>query len=261
MNKINLLFEKKQNNILSIYYTAGFPNLNDTGDILNELINNGVDMIEVGIPFSDPLADGPTIQHSGEVALNNGMNLKLLFQQLSNCKLNEINQPIILMGYLNPILQFGFEQFCIAASEIGVSGVIIPDLPMEEYLEKYKLIFNKCNIKNIFLITPQTSKERIKIIDDNSNSFIYMVSSAATTGNTAEINQSQENYFKSIKSMQLKNPTLIGFGISNAISFKKACEYSQGAIVGSAFIKQISSNNDFKTSIKQFVHTLKNYKL
>ncbi len=238
MNRINKLFQEKKNNILSIYFTAGFPKLDDTNVILNELSAAGADMIEIGIPFSDPLADGPTIQHSSEVALKNGMTLKLLFEQLStaNCQL-----PTLLMGYLNPVLQFGVENFCKKAKELGISGVILPDLPMDEYLKDYKSIFDKYNLKNIFLITPQTSGKRIRYIDDNSDGFIYMVSSSSTTGVKEGIDTDKEKYFKRIKEMNLKNPIVVGFGIGNKKSFQKACEYANGAIIGSAFIKHLES--------------------
>ncbi|MFH1005378.1 MAG: tryptophan synthase subunit alpha [Bacteroidota bacterium] len=241
-------------NIFSIYFTAGFPNLKDTNLILNELEKTGADMIEIGMPFSDPLADGPIIQHSNKVALKNGMNLKLLFKQLStaNCQL-----PILLMGYLNPVLQFGVKSFCKCASEVGVSGVIIPDLPMEEYLNDYKFIFNKYDIKNIFLITPQTSEARIKMIDDNTDGFIYLVSSASTTGTNTEMNDEKEKYFSRIKKMNLKNPLMIGFGISNKKSFAKACEYANGAIIGSAFIRAIENNNNLNKSINHFIKTIR----
>ena len=248
MNKIDALFKEKKN-IFSIYFTAGFPKLDDTNIILTELEKAGADMIEIGIPFSDPLADGPTIQHSSEVALKNGMSLKLLFEQLSiiNCQL-----PILLMGYLNPVLQFGAENFCKKANDVGVSGIIIPDLPMDEYISEYKTFFKKYNLKNIFLITPQTSEKRIRLIDENSNGFIYMVSSPSTTGAKSGIDNAQEEYFKKVKSMKLKNPLMIGFGISDKQSFAKACEYANGAIIGSAFIKALEN----KISVNDFIKTI-----
>ena len=254
MNKINELFQEKKNKILSIYFTAGFPKLDDTNIILDELVKAGVDMIEVGIPFSDPLADGPVIQHSSEVALKNGMNLKLLFDQLqtANCKL-----PTLLMGYLNPILQFGVENFCKQASEVGVSGVILPDLPMDEYLKDYKSIFDKYNLKNIFLITPQTSEKRIRTIDEHSDGFIYLVSSSSTTGVKNGIDPEKEKYFSRIKAMKLKNPLMIGFGIADKQSFAKACEYANGAIIGSAFIKAIENGKNLKNDISSFIKSIK----
>lgn len=269
MNRINKLFKEKKKNILSVYFTAGFPKRNDTITILNELESNGVDLIEIGMPFSDPLADGPTIQRSSEIALENGMTVKLLFNQLKNIRKNPpattkattpplsrgINGqiPLILMGYLNPVLQYGIIKFCKDASALGIDGVIIPDLPMQEYLDEYKKTFEKYGLKNVFLITPQTTTDRIRLIDKHSNGFIYMVSSASTTGAKEGIQKDQETYFKRIKAMKLKNPLMIGFGISDKKTFSKACEYANGAIIGSAFIKAVDNKNDLKKSIKQFV--------
>jgi tryptophan synthase alpha chain len=253
MNRINKLFQEKKKDILSIYFTAGFPQLNDTVSIINELENVGVDMIEIGMPFSDPLADGPTIQRSSEIALKNGMSIKLLFEQLSQSSIKNSQSALLLMGYLNPVLQYGIEKFCKDASALGIDGVIIPDLPMQEYLDEYKTIFEKYNLKNIFLITPQTSESRIRLIDEHSNGFIYMVSSASTTGGNSAIGEEQENYFKRIHSMKLKNPLMIGFGISNNQTFSKACEYANGAIIGSAFIKVINDSKDLKKDINEFV--------
>ena len=201
MNRINKLFQEKKKDILSIYFTAGFPQLNDAKTIINELTANGVDMIEIGMPFSDPLADGPTIQKSSEIALENGMTIKLLFKQLENLRNGNPKIPLILMGYLNPVLQYGIDKFCKDASALGIDGVIIPDLPMQEYMDEYKSIFEKYNLKNIFLITPQTSERRVKLIDNNSDGFIYMVSSASTTGGVNAIGTEQENYVKRIQQM------------------------------------------------------------
>ena len=253
MNVINKLFQDKKQNIFSVYFTAGFPNLNDTTTIIRELEKNGVDMIEIGMPFSDPLADGPTIQRSSEIALENGMTIKLLFEQL---KIVNSKIPLILMGYLNPVLQYGIEKFCKDASVIGVSGVIIPDLPLQEYVDEYKSIFEKYDLKNIFLITPQTSEKRIRLIDEHSDGFIYMVSSASTTGTKNEIGVEQESYFNRIKTMNLKNPTVIGFGIHNNQTFSKACEYTNGAIIGSAFIKAIDGSKDMEKNISVFVRNI-----
>ena len=253
MNRINKLFKEKKKNILSVYFTAGFPKLNDTVFIINELKNNGVDLIEIGMPFSDPLADGPTIQRSSEIALENGMTIKLLFKQLKNFRNRTSEIPLILMGYLNPVLQYGMEKFCKDAAALGIDGVIIPDLPMQEYLDEYKKMFEKHRLKNIFLITPQTSDSRIRFIDKHTDGFIYMVSSASTTGAKEGIGKGQENYFKRIKAMKLKNSLMIGFGISDHKTFSKACEYANGAIIGSAFIKAIDSKNDLKGNIKAFV--------
>ena len=251
-NKLENLFKNKKN-ILSIYFTAGFPKLNDTALILDGLQKSAVDMIEVGIPFSDPLADGPTIQHSSEVALKYGMTLKLLFEQLSKSQIRNSKSSVLLMGYLNPVLQFGIENFCRKANETGVSGIIIPDLPMDEYLSEYKKIFDKYNLRNIFLITPQTSIARIRLIDKHSEGFIYMVSSASTTGVKNGIDSDQEKYFSRIKKMNLKNPLMIGFGISDNKSFYKACEYANGAIIGSAFIKYLENGG----GVKDFISGIK----
>lgn len=253
MNRINKLFKEKKKNILSVYFTAGFPKLNDTNSIINELINSGTDLIEIGMPFSDPLADGPTIQRSSEIALENGMTIKLLFSQLKNFRNRTSAIPLILMGYLNPVLQYGIEKFCKDAAALGMDGVIIPDLPMQEYLDEYKKTFERYGLKNIFLITPQTSESRIRFIDKHTDGFIYMVSSASTTGAKEGIGKEQENYFKRIKAMKLKNPLMIGFGISDNKTFSKACEYANGAIIGSAFIKAIDNKNDLKGNIKTFV--------
>ena len=256
MNKLDKLFKEKKDHILSIYFTAGFPKLDDTNNVIQELQENGVDMIEVGMPFSDPLADGPTIQHTSEVALENGMSIRLLFDQLSKSEIKNSKAAILLMGYLNPVLQYGIEKFCQDASALGVDGVILPDLPMQEYLDEYKPVFEKYKLKNIFLITPQTSDNRIRFIDEHSKSFIYMVSSSSTTGAKGEIKDAQEAYFKRIQSMKLKNPTLIGFGISDGKTFEKACEYAGGAIIGSAFVKALDENGDLKNSIGQFIKNI-----
>ena len=257
MNRIEKLFKNKNRNILSIYFTAGFPGLDDTAAIINQLQNSGVDLIEIGIPFSDPLSDGPTIQHSNEIALKNGMNLKILFDQLRDIR-KSIKIPLVLMSYFNPVLQYGIENFCKIANESGIDGVIIPDLPVQNYLEEYKSIFEKNNLFNILLITPQTSESRIKIIDDISKGFIYMVSSSSITGAKSEISNNQKNYFKKIKSMNLKNPTLIGFGISDKNSFNEACEFGNGAIIGSSFIQAIQKNGELQTSIRNFINNIKN---
>ncbi len=254
MNSLDKLFKEKSTSILSIYFTAGFPKLDDTSIILEELEKSGVDMIEIGIPFSDPLADGPVIQQSSEVALKNGMTLKLLFEQLGKVK---IKVPTLLMGYLNPILQFGVENFCVEAKSVGVSGVILPDLPVDVYLKEYKAIFDKHDLKNIFLITPQTSESRIRFIDDNTGGFIYMVSSSSTTGVKEGIESDKESYFKRIKAMNLKNPLMIGFGIGDKASLNKACEYASGAIIGSAFIKCIGGENNLRGGVGSFVKTIR----
>lgn len=256
MNKINKLFGEKKNNVFSVYFTAGFPALNDTPIIMQQLEKNGVDMIEIGMPFSDPLADGPTIQGSSEVALENGMSINLLFEQLSKIDIKNAKPAMVLMGYLNPVMQYGIENFCKKASELGIDGVIIPDLPMQEYLDEYKSIFDKYKLKNIFLITPQTSDARIRFIDEHSDGFIYMVSSASTTGAKQGVQEGQQQYFKHIQDMKLKNPTMIGFGISDNTSFINACKYANGAIIGSAFITAVNKSNDLKKDIADFANRI-----
>ena len=254
MNRIN---QKVQENkkLLSIYFTAGYPNLNDTVSIIQELEKSGVDMIEIGLPFSDPLADGPTIQESSTQAIENGMTTKLLFEQLKDIR-KTVEIPLIIMGYFNPMMQFGVEKFCQKCNEVGIDGLIIPDLPLEEYLSEYQAIFEKYNLKNVFLITPQTSNERIVQIDSVSDSFIYMVSSAAVTGSQSGFGTEQINYFERISNLNLKNPQIIGFGINNKETFEQATSYQKGAIIGSAFIKFIANNSINK--IAEFIQKIRN---
>lgn len=254
-NRINQLFEKKTENILSVYFTAGFPHLNNTVQIIQELEKNGVDLIEIGIPFSDPTADGPTIQHSSELALKNGMSLKLLFEQLKDIR-KSVEIPLILMGYFNPVLQFGIERFCKKCKETGIDGTILPDLPLDEFEENYKEIFRRNNLHNILLITPQTSEKRIRKIDEASNGFIYMVSSSSTTGAGKKVEDFHQDYFERMKQMNLKNPRLIGFGISDSSTFRNACKYANGAIIGSAFVKSIDKELTLEKSISFFVHQI-----
>jgi tryptophan synthase alpha chain len=256
MNRIKQLFNKKQKDILSIYFTAGYPNLNDTGKIIKGLEKNGIDLIEVGIPFSDPMADGPTIQKSSTIALKNGMNLKLLFEQIKEVR-KEAKLPLILMGYLNPIMQYGIENFCKKCKEVGVDGAIIPDLPFNEYISEYKSIFDTCNIKIIMLITPETSEERIRLIDNNTDGFIYMVSSASTTGAQKNFDNKKLEYFQKINSMKLRNPRLIGFGISNKATLKAAQSNANGAIIGSKFITLLKESNTIEKAIQELKNTLK----
>jgi tryptophan synthase alpha chain len=256
MNRIDQLFKVKQQRVLNVYFTAGYPRLNDTMAILESLEQSGADLIEVGIPFSDPVADGPTIQESNGIALDNGMTLKLLMEQLADMR-KTVSVPVVLMGYINPIVQYGIEKFCAKCAETGVDGLILPDLPMFEYLETYKPMFEAHGIYNIFLITPQTAEARIRQIDENSNGFIYMVSSASTTGAKASISTDQSAYFARVKAMNLKNPTLIGFGISNAETFDKACTNANGAIIGSAFIKALGQEGELKENIEEFIHSIK----
>lgn len=247
-NRITQLFENKNKNILSIYFTAGFPHLNDTCEIIRELESNGVDLIEIGIPFSDPMADGPTIQESGTIALRNGMTLSLLFDQLKDIRKNTAI-PLIMMGYLNPIMQYGFDDFCRKCKEIGIDGAIIPDLPFKDYMEEYKPIAEKYGIKIIMLITPETSVERVRLIDEHTDGFIYMVSSAATTGAQKSFDEQKQAYFKKINGLNLHNPLLIGFGISNKATLVAAQENSNGAIIGSKFISLLKDSADVKTAV------------
>ncbi len=242
MNRIKQLFERKKERVLSIYFTAGYPELDSALDIAEALEKAGANFIEIGFPYSDPLADGPVIQNSSLVALNNGMTLEILFKQLKDLR-NRVSIPLLLMGYFNPVLQYGVENFCKACADIGVDGVIIPDLPMYEYEEMYKDCFLKNNISNILLVTPQTSDERIRKIDELSNGFIYLLSSSSTTGKNLTVSAETDAYFSRIQNMHLKNPTMIGFGISDRTSFDKASQFTSGAIVGSAFVKFLDTPN------------------
>src|SRR6202012_4266740 len=231
MNRLQTLFKSDKHNLLSIYYTAGYPTLNSTLDIAEALEKAGVDFLEIGFPYSDPVADGPTIQNSSQKALDSGMTLNLLFEQLTDLR-KRVNIPVLLMGYVNPIVQYGVERFCKKAAAAGVDGVIVPDLPMYEYESMYAGFFKDNNLSNIFLVTPQTSADRIRKIDGLSNSFIYLLSSSSITGGSLNVSVNIEDYYKRIKAMQLNNPTIIGFGISDNATFTKACEYANGAIVG-----------------------------
>ncbi|MFG4003771.1 tryptophan synthase subunit alpha [Flavobacterium aquidurense] len=246
MNRITQKLQEDKK-ILSIYFSAGYPNLNDTVQIIQDLEKNGVDLIEIGLPFSDPLADGPTIQASSTQALKNGMTTQILFDQLKNIR-ESVKIPLIIMGYFNPMLQYGVEAFCATCAEIGIDGLIIPDLPVDVYADEYKAIFEKYGLINVFLITPQTSDERIRFIDSVSNGFIYMVSSASVTGSQSGFGNTQESYFERISNMNLKNPQIIGFGISNKETFNQATKFAKGAIIGSAFIKHLSENGSAKIS-------------
>ncbi|TXE11126.1 tryptophan synthase subunit alpha [Seonamhaeicola algicola] len=252
MNRINQKLQENKK-LLSIYFTAGYPSLNDTVSIIQDLEKNGVDMIEIGLPFSDPLADGPTIQDSSTQALKNGMTTEVLFNQLKDIR-KTVNIPLIIMGYFNPMLQYGVEAFCKKCKEIGIDGLIIPDLPVDVYHEEYQATFEKYGLINVFLITPQTSDERIRFIDSVSNGFIYMVSSASTTGAKSGFGNEQAAYFERINSLNLKNPQIVGFGISNNSTFKAATKYAKGAIIGSAFVKHITANN--AQNIDAFVNSI-----
>ena len=252
MNRINQKLQEDKK-LLSIYFTAGYPNLNDTVTIIQDLEKSGVDMIEIGLPFSDPLADGPTIQSSSTQALKNGMTTEVLFNQLKDIR-KSVNIPLIIMGYFNPMLQYGVEAFCKKCAEIGIDGLIIPDLPVDVYNEQYKATFEKYGLINVFLITPQTSVERINFIDSISNGFIYMVSSASVTGGNSGFGDEQTKYFKRIAEMNLKNPQIIGFGISNNETFTQATTHAKGAIIGSAFIKHLTNNG--VNTITNFVSSI-----
>ncbi|SIR36377.1 tryptophan synthase subunit alpha [Maribacter ulvicola] len=233
--------------LLSIYFTAGYPTLNETVKIIEDLEKNGVDMIEIGLPFSDPLADGPTIQESSTAALKNGMTTEVLFNQLKDIR-KTVSIPLIIMGYFNPMLQYGVEAFCKKCQEIGIDGLILPDLPLDIYQEDYEAIFRKYGLLNVFLITPQTSEARIRKIDDASNGFIYMVSSASVTGSKSGFGQEQESYFERIAAMNLNTPQIVGFGIKDKETFKQATKTAKGAIIGSAFIKHLTANGTGKTA-------------
>jgi len=253
MNRINSKLQENKK-LLSIYFTAGFPNLNDTVSIIQELEKSSVDMIEIGLPFSDPLADGPTIQESSTQALANGMTTKLLFKQLQDIR-KSVDIPLLIMGYFNPILQFGIYEFCQKCAEIGIDGLIIPDLPLTVFEQDYKSVFELYNLKNIFLITPQTSEERIRKIDDLSDSFMYMVSSSSTTGSQNSFGTTQQNYFERIAKMKLKNPQIVGFGISNQETFLQATEHQKGAIIGSQFVNFLKTNRieNIQNYIKEII--------
>ncbi|MFW5760035.1 MAG: tryptophan synthase subunit alpha [Cyclobacteriaceae bacterium] len=255
-NRIDKVFQEKKQNLLSVYFTAGFPQLHDTTAIMEYLEEGGADFIEIGVPFSDPMADGPTIQQSNFQSLKNGMTVDLLFKQLADIR-QKVSIPIILMGYFNPMLQYGLEKFCAACEKAGVDGLIVPDLPMIDYLEIYKATFDQFGIYNIFLITPQTSPERIRLIDENSHGFIYMVSSTSITGAKNEISDKQVEYFNRVKSYGLRNPLLIGFGISNHQTFSTACQYASGAIIGSAFIKVLRQSNNLKEDVISYIKSVK----
>lgn len=255
-NRITELFSSKSKNILSVFYTAGFPNLNDTISIAQCLEKAGADIIEIGIPFSDPVADGPTIQESNKIALDQGMKVSLLLTQVQEIR-KIVKIPIVLMGYLNPVMQYGMEKFCKDASAAGVDGLILPDMPMEEYIQEYKELFESHGLSNTFLISPTTSEKRIRLIDSVTNGFIYAVSASSTTGAKGEFTQGQISYFEKLKAMKLNNPFLIGFGISNSTTFSTASSYGAGAIVGSAFINLLKSSSQLETDIIQFVKSLK----
>jgi tryptophan synthase alpha chain len=249
MNRIHQKLQQ-DGKLLSIYFTAGYPAVNDTVQIIQDLEKSGVDMIEIGLPFSDPLADGPTIQDSSTTALKNGMTTEKLFEQLAAIR-KTVSIPLIVMGYFNPMLQYGVEAFCKKCNEIGIDGIIMPDLPLDVYKAEYETIFKKYGLINVFLITPQTSDERIRQIDEASDGFIYMVSSASVTGSKSGFGNEQTEYFERIAKMNLKNPQIVGFGIKDSETFQQAIKTAKGAIIGSAFIKHLTTNG--VESIAEFV--------
>lgn len=242
MNRINQLFASKPENLLSLYFCAGAPTLDGTADVIRAMQQKGIAMVEIGVPFSDPMADGPVIQEAATQALRNGMSLRLLFEQLKDIR-KDVTIPLILMGYMNPVMQFGFEKFCQKCVEVGIDGMILPDLPFKDYMEDYKPIADKYDLRIIMLITPETSEERIRFIDDNTDGFIYMVSSAAITGAQKEFNEAKQTYFNKVHAMNLKHPTMIGFGISNKQTLQSAQANANGAIIGSKFVQLLAEAN------------------
>ena len=263
MNRINQLFANKPQNLLSLYFCAGAPTLEGTADVIRTLEQKGIHMIEVGVPFSDPMADGPVIQEAATKALKNGMSLRKLFSQLEGIRQSTaehpaVEIPLILMGYLNPVMQFGFEAFCKRCQEVGVDGVIIPDLPFKDYMEDFKPVADKYDLRIIMLITPETSEERIRFIDDNTDGFIYMVSSAAITGAQKEFNEAKQAYFNKVHDMHLKHPTMIGFGISNKQTLESAQNNANGAIIGSKFVQLLdAAEGNAAVAVDQLFEALK----
>ena len=254
MSRLKNIFQQPTKKILNVYCTAGYPQLNSTLEVMKALQQNGASIIELGMPYSDPLADGPVIQHSGTVALANGMTIAKLFEQLKDFR-NEISIPVILMGYMNPVLQYGFEKFCADAAAVGIDGLILPDLPEYEFETEYGAIIKKYNLDFIFLVTPETSEERIKRLDSLSSGFLYAVSSSSTTGsNKKSIDISQ--YLQKLKNLKLKNPVLVGFGISNKQSFDAVCQLADGAIIGSAYIKALENSTDVNAATKTFLSSI-----
>lgn len=255
MSRIKELFKRKNKQVLNVYCTAGYPQLNSTVAIMKTLEANGADLIELGMPYSDPLADGPVIQASSAKALANGMTIAKLFEELKEFR-KEINVPVVLMGYLNPLLQYGFEKFCAKASEVGIDGLIIPDIPMYEFENEFKALINKYGLDFIFLITPETSEERIKKLDELSSGFLYAVSSSSITGSDKDF-EAVETYLQRLKAMQLKNPILVGFGIKDKQTFDTACKYANGAIIGSAYIKALENTSNIEEATKEFLTKIK----
>ncbi len=257
MDRIKQAFASKTN-LLNTYFTAGYPSLHDTIPLAQALVEAGADILEIGMPFSDPLADGPIIQGSSSVALANGMNLPVLFEQLKGLRAAVSDTPVLLMGYLNPVMQFGVDEFCRQAAAVGVDGIILPDLPLAEYEEFYQETFKKHGLKAVFLITPQTSEERIRHLDRLSEAFLYLVSGPGTTGGTTLPDaEEQANYFERIAALKLRNPRLIGFGIADKVGFDRACEHAEGAIIGSALIRALSDVADVPAAAGRFVRGIK----
>lgn len=254
MTRIEELFKRKQQKVLNVYCTAGFPKLESTLEVMKALQENGADIIELGMPYSDPLADGEVIQQSSAIALQNGMTISKLFEQLKEMR-STIHVPVILMGYMNPVLQYGFENFCAKATEVGIDGFILPDLPMYEYESEYKEILEKYSLNLIFLVTPETKDERLRQIDGLSSGFLYAVSSSSTTGKNKDIGE-QESYFKKLHDMKLKNPVFVGFGIKDRQTFEVACKYTNGAFIGTAYIKALGNGKDVNTATKEFLQTV-----
>ncbi len=254
MSRIEELFNKKNKGVLNVYCTAGFPKLDSTITVMKALQKNGADLIELGMPYSDPLADGEVIQNSGSVALGNGMTIETLFIQLENYR-KDIQIPIILMGYMNPVLQYGFEKFCADAARLGIDGLILPDLPQHEFESEYGSIIQKYGLDFIFLITPETSEERIKKLDALSSGFLYAVSSSSTTGNEKDFSL-VENYLQRLQNLSLKNPILVGFGVKDRITFQSVCKNANGAIIGSAYIKALSNDEDIETATSKFLQSV-----
>ena len=257
MNRIDKTFQEKNSGLLSLYFCAGHPTLESTGDIIKTIEKNGIDFIEVGIPFSDPMADGPVIQDAATKALRNGMTLRKLFSQIAEVRKEGVKLPLILMGYMNPIYQMGYESFFENCKKADVDGIIIPDLPFRDYMEEVKPIANKYDVRVIMLITPETSEERIRFIDQNTDGFIYMVSSAATTGAQKEFDQAKQAYFNKVNQMGLKHPRMIGFGISNKQTLESAQNNAAGAIIGSKFVTLLDELKEPQKAISALLEALK----
>jgi len=254
MSRIDQLFQKKQKEILNVYCTAGFPHLDSTLEVMQALQESGADLIELGMPYSDPLADGPVIQSSSAKALQNGMSIAILFEQLKDLR-NNIHVPVVLMGYINPLLQYGFENFCAKAAAVGIDGLIIPDIPMYEFEQEYGVIIDKYGLDFTFLVTPETSEDRIKKLDTLSSGFLYAVSSSSLTGSDKDFSV-MESYLQKFNTLDLKNPVLVGFGIKDKQTFKTACQFTNGAIIGSAYIKALENGSDIQQTTKAFIQSI-----